>query len=154
MERSADYYLLLLPLGWVFTLHGTVKADCSLLNFHWFPPDGLWGFESRPPSIRKDVKYRGRWTITEEEEKRRRSVEGSGVSFRVKMIVLKYDKMFLCLLREHGVNNSSQVCVSFTTVYISDQSKWWNYQLEKNVRKNIKKLWNPHKHMLGVEMVF
>lgn len=126
MERSADYYLLLLPLGWVFTLHGTVKADCSLLNFHWFPPDGLWGFESRPPSIRKDVKYRGRWTITEEEEKRRRSVEGRGVSFRVKMIVLKCDKNVFVFITGTQV----YVCEFHSCLYF-----WPIQMMELSIRK-------------------
>lgn len=48
-----------------FILHGTVQAACSLLNFHWFPPDCLCESGSQPPSIRKDVKYRARRTRIE-----------------------------------------------------------------------------------------
>lgn len=67
MELSAYYYLLLECcvhlLG--FILHGTAQAACSLLNFHWFPPDCLCESGSQPPSIRKDVKYRARRTRIE-----------------------------------------------------------------------------------------
>lgn len=48
-----------------FTLHGTVQVAHSLLNFHWFPPDCLCECGRQPPSIRKDVKYRARWTRIE-----------------------------------------------------------------------------------------
>lgn len=68
MELSADYYHLLLEccvhvLG--FILHGTGQVACSLLNFHWFPPDCLCECGRQPPSIRKDVKYRARRTRIE-----------------------------------------------------------------------------------------
>lgn len=47
------------------SLHATIQAATSLLNFHWFPPECPCECGSQTPSIREDVKYRARWTRIE-----------------------------------------------------------------------------------------